>query len=268
MAVITRITVQKKNKSRFNIFLDRGHGEEFGFGVSEDVLVAFAISKGQEIDEAELKDIVFEDEIKVAFNLALNSLSYRMRSVKEIKDYLRKKETASEVIEKVLERLEHHQYVDDREFAKSFVRSRKRTSTKGPGAIYQELRQKGVAEGEIVSALEEYPQEEQMETAAKFAAKQARQHRKKSNTDMKRSIAQSLAGKGFDREVIDLALNEGELEKGDDEEWEALVLQAEKAHRRYNKYEGWEYEQRMKQYLYRKGFPFLMIDQYLAGREP
>ncbi|HEX7066436.1 MAG TPA: recombination regulator RecX [Bacillales bacterium] len=267
MAVITRIAVQKKNKGRFNIFLDRGHGEEFGFGVSEDVLVAFALSKGQEIDEAELKKIIFEDEIKVAFNLALNYLSYRMRSVKEIKDYLRKKETVPEVIDKVLERLEHHQYIDDREFAKSFVRSRKRSSTKGPGAIYQELRQKGVAEGEIMLALEEYPPEEQADTAVKFAAKQSRQHRKKSNADMKRSIAQTLAGKGFDREVIDLALNEAELEKDDDEEWDALVIQAEKAHRKYSKYEGWEYEQRMKQYLYRKGFPFSLIDQYLAGRE-
>ncbi|HET7580434.1 MAG TPA: recombination regulator RecX [Bacillales bacterium] len=267
MAVITRIAVQKKNKKRFNIFLDRGNGEEFGFGVSEDVLVAFALGKGQEIDEAELKNIVFEDEIKVAYNLAVNLLSYRMRSVKEIRDYLQKKEMQNEVIEKVVERLKHQQFIDDLEFAKVFVRSRKRTSSKGPGAIYQELRKKGVPEGDIAAGLEEYPEEEQIEAAAKFAEKQAKQQRKKSSADMKRSIAQTLAGKGFAREVINAAVSEADVEKDEDDEWNALVAQAEKAERKYRKYEGWEYEQRMKQHLYRKGFPFALIERFLNEKE-
>ncbi|HET7616396.1 MAG TPA: RecX family transcriptional regulator, partial [Bacillales bacterium] len=135
MANITRITTQKKHKDRYNVFLDRGNGEEFGFGVSEDVLVAFTLGKGKEIDENELKSIIFEDEVKTAFNLAVRFLSYRMRTVKEITDYLQKKEAEPEVIEKVIGRLEHHQYIDDEEFAKSFVASRKRTSSKGPAVI-------------------------------------------------------------------------------------------------------------------------------------
>lgn len=263
MAVITRITTQKKHDDRFNIFLDRGNGEEFGFGVSADVLVAFALSKGKEIDEDGLKSIVFEEDVKLAFNLAVNFLSYRMRSVKEIEDYLRKKEMPPEVIGQAVRRLRHHRYIDDSEFAKMFVESRMRTSAKGPAVIQQELRKKGVAEADAVEALGGFSMEEQVRTAAAFAQKQAKRHRKKSNAEMKQSIRQTLAGKGFSREVVDAALNWAELEKNEEDEWQALEAEAEKARRKYKKYEGWEYEQRMKQHLYRKGFPFAMIERYL-----
>ncbi|HET7579282.1 MAG TPA: recombination regulator RecX [Bacillales bacterium] len=265
MATVTRITKQKKHQDRYNVYLDRGSGEEFGFGVSEDVLVSFALSKGKEIDETELAGIIFEDEIKKAFNLAVNYLSYRMRSVKEIQDYLRKKDFGPEVIEKVLPRLEHYRYIDDAEFAKMFVRSRKQNSSKGPSAIRQELFQKGVAEHDIANALEGFTPEEQIEKATAFAEKQAKHHKKKSNADVKRTIAGTLAGKGFSREVIDAALEQAEFAKDEDDEWNALVTQAEKAARKYRrKYEGWEYEQRMKQHLYQKGFPFSMIEAYLS----
>lgn len=264
MAVITRITTQKKNHGRFNIFLDRGNGEEFGFGAGEDVLVTFALGKGKEIDEDELKSIIFEDEVKTAFNLAVKFLSYRMRSVKEIKDYLHKKEMNPEAIPRVLERLEHHQYIDDTEFAKMFVRSRKRTSSKGPAVISRELYQKGVGPTEIEQALEGYPFAEQVETAANYAAKQAKQQRKKSSMEIKQDVMRTLMGKGFSRDVVEAALNEVVVEKGEDEEWQALVAQADKAQRKYQKYEGWEYERRMKQHLYRKGFPLSLIDRYLA----
>ena len=36
---ITRITTQKNNSERFSIFIDKGNGEEFGFGVDQDVLI-------------------------------------------------------------------------------------------------------------------------------------------------------------------------------------------------------------------------------------
>lgn len=265
MAVITRITTQKKSKQRYHVYIDRGYGEEFGFGVGEDVLVAFALAKGKEIDEKELKDIVFEDDVKTALNLAVNFLSYRMRSEKEIRDYLQKKDIASDVAEQVLPRLTRLGYVDDAEFAKTFVRSRKRTSSKGPAVIHRELQQKGIAASHILAALEDYSFAEQVETAVALATKQARRKMNKSNAETKQSIYQTLAGKGFSRDVIESALNRADLNKSEEDEWRILVTQAERAHRKYKAYEGWEYERRMKQFLYRKGFPLHLIERYLTG---
>lgn len=266
MAKITKITTQKK-RGRFNIYVDRGNGEEFGFGISEDILVSFALSKGMEIDEEQLRQIVFQDEVQKAFNLAVSFLSYRMRSRKEILDYLTKKEVVPEVQERVVSDLEEKRYINDLAFAKAFVRSKKNTSVKGPGAISRELVQKGVRAAKIEEALLQYPFEEQVERAASFAKKKAGQQHNKSTAETKQSVAQTLVGKGFSWNTIEAAFEETAIDKNEDEEWEALVKQGEKAHRKYSKYDGWEYKRRMKQHLYRKGFPLPLIDHFIEETE-
>ncbi|HET7628755.1 MAG TPA: recombination regulator RecX [Bacillales bacterium] len=263
MAKITRITTQKKDSERFNVYVDRGQGEEFAFGVSADVLVAFALSKGKEIDEREMKSILFEDEIKKAYNRSLRFLSYRMRTEQEIRDYLQKKDVSGEVVDEVVRRLAENRFIDDTEFAKAFVSSRKRTSAKGPKAIKRELAKKGVSEELAERAAHDYAFEEQVEAAARFAEKRARSHRRKSTAETKRLIAQTLAGNGFSREVIEAALREAAFEKDADQEWEALVLQGEKALRKYGPADGWEAEQKIKQFLYRKGFDFGLIEKFI-----
>lgn len=189
-----------------------------------------------------------------------------MRSVKEIKDFLHNRDINPEVIPTVLERLGNHQYIDDPQFAKMFARSRKQTTTKGPGVIRRELEQKGVGQEDIEQALQDYSVAEQVQTAAGFAAKQANMPRKKSSLEMKQDIKRTLMGKGFSHEVIDTAIAEAVSEKGEDEEWDALVAQSEKAHRKYQKYAADEYARRMKQYLYRKGFPLPLIERYLRDQ--
>jgi regulatory protein len=262
MATITKITTQKR-RGRFNIYIDRGNGEEFGFGVSDDILVSFGLTKGQEIDQNQLQEIIFNDEVQKAFNLSVNFLSYRMRSIKEIVDHLNRKDVPSEVVEQVISNLEEKRYVDDLEFAKTYVRSKKNTSAKGPAALSKELKQKGIMENDLETALLEYPFEAQVKAAISFASKKAKQQTNKSSTETKLNLAQTLAGKGFSWDVVEAALDEAEIDKDEDKEWEALKKQGEKAHRKYSKYNGWEYENRMKQHLHRKGFHIQIIDQFI-----
>ncbi|MFP3441163.1 RecX family transcriptional regulator, partial [Pantoea sp. SIMBA_133] len=65
------------------------------------------------------------------------------------------------------------------------------------------------------------------------------------------------------RDIIQEVMEQINLDKGDNEEWEALVMQAQKAERRYSKLGRREFDQKMKQFLYRKGFPFPLINKYL-----
>jgi regulatory protein len=41
MAVITKITVQKKQPDRYNIFTDDGNGERYALSVDEAVLIKY-----------------------------------------------------------------------------------------------------------------------------------------------------------------------------------------------------------------------------------
>ncbi|HCW9061576.1 TPA: recombination regulator RecX, partial [Staphylococcus aureus] len=53
MPKITKIEVQKKNKERFNLFLD----EQFEMGIDIDTLVKFNLKKGQQLEAADMAEI-------------------------------------------------------------------------------------------------------------------------------------------------------------------------------------------------------------------
>lgn len=54
MAVITKITRQKRNEERYNIFLN----DEYAFSVDESVLVKYRLTKGMTIDEWTLGELI------------------------------------------------------------------------------------------------------------------------------------------------------------------------------------------------------------------
>jgi regulatory protein len=263
MALITKITAQKDNHERFNVYMDQGKGEEFAFSVDQDVLIKFQLKKGKEIDEFDIQQILYEDNVKKAHNIALHFLSYRMRSEKEVVDYLRQKGILESIIREVLHKLREYNYVNDKEFADAYVRTQKNTTAKGPEVIRQELYNKGISQQLIDEALEQFTFEEQLATAGKLYEKAKKQNKKFSLQQWQQHIEQLLRRKGFAWEVIQQVTAEKRNNRNEQEEWEALEYHGRKAHRRYEKYEGFMYEQKMKQALYRKGFSIEMIEQFL-----
>lgn len=264
MAIITKITTQKKNQDRFNIFLDYGKGEEYAFSVDSDVLIKFQLKKGMELDDFSFLEIQYQDDIRKAYNLAIHYLARRMRTKKEIKDYLLQKEMEEPAVNEALHKLAGQKYINDEEFAFSYVRTQKNTTEKGPDVITSELKEKGVTQNIIHNALKEYPQSEQIEKATKLCEKFFIKNKKDSERILRQKAEQMMLRKGYPFAVIQIAINEAEVEKDDDEEMEAIQHQGEKAQRKYSKYTGFEYEQKMKQALYRKGFSMELIEKYLA----
>ncbi|WP_181350707.1 recombination regulator RecX [Thalassobacillus sp. CUG 92003] len=264
MTKITRITTQKKNKNRFNVFLDRGHGDTYGFSVSEDILVKEQLRKGMELDDAAIASLVKQDDVHKSFTLAINYLSYRMRSEKEIRDYLEKKEADPEQISEVVARLRKESLLDDQEFANSLVRTRIETSSKGPLLVKKELIEKGVDAAKADTALGHYPFDKQYEKALKFAEKKIRSDGRKSFKQQVQAVQQTLMQKGFTGDVVQEVLAnlpEGHEEK---DEWEAVVYQGEKVLRKYEtKAEGVQLKHKIKGALYRKGFNYDLIEQFL-----
>lgn len=267
MAIVTKITTQKKNQERFNVFIDYGKGEEYAFSVDSEVLIRFQLKKGMELDDFSFLEIQYQDDIRKAYNLAVNYLARRMRTEKEIKDYLVQKEMDEPIINEVLHKLADQKYINDEEFALSYVRTQKNTTDMGPDVIKIKLKEKGITQGIIQLALVEYPQSEQIEKATKMCEKFFQKNIKDSERILKQKAEQMLLRKGYPFAIIHIAMNEAEMDKDVDEEMEAIHYQGEKAQRKFSKYTGFEYEQKMKQALYRKGFSMDLIEKYLAENE-
>jgi len=266
MAIITKITTQQKNQDRFNIFMDygKGKGEEFAFSVDSDVLIKFQLKKGMELDDFSFMEIQYQDDIRKAYNKAIHYLSRRMRSEKEIRDYLFSKEIEEPVINEIIHKLSAFKYINDEEFALAYVRTQANTTDKGPTNIKMELKDKGIDEGTLMLALEEYPLEQQIEKATKISVKFYEKNAKESLKIQKQKLENLLLRKGYSYEVIHIAVNEASVNTDADEDMEAIRFQGEKALRKYSKYSGFEFQQKMKQTLYRKGFPMELIEAYLS----
>lgn len=259
MPVITKISVQKKNQNRYNIFLDN----IYAFAVDEDVLIKHHLIKGKELSEHDITRIQHEDEIRKAYHSAIQFLSYRMRSSLEIRAHLQKKEWPDTIIGVVLKELTDRKYIDDFEFAKAYVRTYANSGKKGPLVLKRELMNKGVAEEKIVKALSEYNKEQQIADAINLGNKYANQNKKLSERMLKQKLEYTLSTKGFPPEVIQAAMEDIHYEKGEVLEWETLKAEAEKVKRRYKKYSGFEYRQRMQQALFRKGYTIGLINRFL-----
>jgi len=85
-------------------------------------------------------------EIIKAYNLSLNFLATRSRSIKEIEGNLRKKKFNDEIISKIILLLEDKGFVDDYKFALEFVTTREKIRPKSKFALRYELRKKGISD--------------------------------------------------------------------------------------------------------------------------
>lgn len=260
MKKITRITTQQKNTNRYNIFLD----DVYAFSVDESVLVEFRLRKGLELTSEMIADIKEQDLVHKHYTQAIRYLSYRMRTEKEVRDYLMRKGASPEDIEEIIARLTKEKLIDDREFAEMFVRSRIDTSTKGPKLIAQELQGKGVSGAAITEALETFTRELQYEKCHQFIEKKLKQSSRHSFRKRMEQIKMNLLNKGFSRDVVSEAAMEFTAEKNEDAEWDALVFQGEKLLRKYERQlSGYDLENKLKEGLYRRGFQFDLIVRFI-----
>jgi regulatory protein len=264
LAKITRITTQKKYKNRFNIFLDDGQGEKYGFSADEAVLVEYRLRKGLKLNDAMISTLIQKDTLHKSYTLAITFLSYRMRTKKEIYDYLVKKEVEEEHIPQIIDKLTKEKLIDDQQFADMFVSSRINTAAKGPLLIKKELIDKGVSESIANKAIQGFSYEDQYEKAAKWVEKKLSQSKKDSFRQRVDKLKANLMQKGFTQDVVkDVFMNIQE-EKDDQTEWENAVYQGEKLLRKHGqKLEGFELRHKIKEGLYRKGFSLEVIEKFL-----
>ncbi len=145
---ITSLQTQATNPDRINVFAD----DHFLLGVNGLIALQMGLEVGQELTPALLEQLRSEEALQKAVDRALNYLSFRPRSREEVQRYLRRKETPPELIERVMERLDRLDLVNDRAFASFWIESREHFSPRGARALKNELRMKGV-EREVTDEL-------------------------------------------------------------------------------------------------------------------
>lgn len=196
MPFITAIKPQKKRKNRFNIYLDG----KFVFGLPAETLARANLSVGRELSSQEVDDLLFKNEIGKSLDRVYHFLSYRPRSEREIRDYLKKKEVGEKIVEKVMNKVKKLGYVNDLEFVHWWVEQRSTFRPRGKRALVMELRQKGIAPEIIDQVLSESVDEAVL--AKKAVKKKMAIWQKLPFWERRRKLSNYLARRGFSWEVI------------------------------------------------------------------
>jgi regulatory protein len=264
MSVITKITQQKRDSERYNIFID----EKYAFSVHETVLVKFSLTKGMALEDWVVDEMVYEDEISKAFNRALHYLGFRMRSEFEVKQKLKESGYGEAVVLEAIVKLRRLGFLNDETFSAALLETQKRSGSRGPRAIREELRRKGIGKELQEKVLESYSEEEQLEIATKLAEKAANANRSHSPSQLKQRIQNALLRRGYSYDIISRAIATIDFEMEEDE-WAKITSSiGEKAWRRVSsRFSGRERRQRVKQSMYQKGIPFDQIDRFIEQKE-
>ena len=195
------MTIQKislKSSRNSNIFIVEIDGEKYI--LHSEIIVKHGLSTGLEIEQDKLTEVVFESDIMIATNLAMNYVSSKLITTKQLKDYLRGKGYKSNVINKVVDKFNEYGVLNDENFASAFVNIKQHNLSKR--AIENKLIQKGVNKDIAKSCLEEFDDYEvAIRTAEKFMKT------KPYNEENVTKLLRHLSYKGFDYDTINKVLN-------------------------------------------------------------
>lgn len=158
-----------------------------------------------ELTEQDVERITRQEQLRKAKEYAVLLLSYRARTVKELRDRLARKKFEPDIIEAAIARLLELKLVDDAQFAHDFAQDRMNIGKKGKWKVRGELLKLGVEKQQIDRALADAPDEL---AGAKELVKKYRIRYARLEPDVrKRRLYALLVRRGFSADTIREALS-------------------------------------------------------------
>ena len=258
--IITKVSAQKR-PGRYNIFLDG----KYAFSAGEKTVAEFVLLKEKELDDEQVEKIRQFDAAAKASDLAAHFLSYEPRTIFEVLQYLKKHEISDEAANSAVNQLNELGYLDDRQYAKLFIKNDLRVGSDGPKSLLRKLTQKGVDPEISQTELDEVMDEDWIEVGQRVIKSMIHQAGKLAQRELKRKMKTKLLMHGFDGGISSEIIASLDLEDDEDLQMQALKKQGIKAYKRFRRYDESECKFRMKKYLFSHGFSTSEIDAFLNG---
>lgn len=202
---ITDLSPQKNNPKRFNLFLDG----KFALGLDAQTVVEQKLKIGKILTDDEWNKLKEKIEELTIFDQALNFLSYRPRSEKEVRDHFKKKKIVGAHVDRAIIKLKKLNFLDDEKFCLWWIEQRNNFRPKGKRALEIELLQKGI-ERKIVKRVLEEKNNTQTEKDTCLVLGRKWLTKKQVNLDLpeqKERLFRYLASRGFDFDEVAQAID-------------------------------------------------------------
>lgn len=215
----------------------------------EDIILKYDLLI-KDVNEKDLTKFLEENKRFEAYYVALKYIKTKLRTRKEIEEYLSKKDYNDFDIDYATSRLEQEKYIDERVYAKSYILDAINLKNIGPNKIVMELTNLGIDKNIVLDELSIFTNYIEEEKVYKYIEKSIKNNHNKSSYILKNKIKQNLINLGYNSSIINKCLNEYNIDDN-----EIYQKELEKVRSKLSKkYTGKELEYKIKQNMYRKGF--------------
>lgn len=222
----------------------------------EDVIIKNNFLLKKEIDLPFLEKILDENTYYEAYDLSLSYIETKLRTEKEISDYLEKKGFNYDVIKHAINKLKEIGLLNEKSYIEAYTNDKINLSSYGPFKIKRDLLNLGLKEEDIDNYLFTIKDDVWSNKIDKVIKKRMSSLNGKSLHMIKNKLNIDLFNLGYDKDLINSKLNSLEYNDADN-----MKKEMSKAYDKYSKkYEGEALKKQIKNYLYKKGFIVSDID--------
>lgn len=206
----------------------------------------------------EIDDINNLNEFYDVYHKTIKYISKKMRSLKEIKEYLKKFNLSIKEEEEIIKKLENSSLINDNMYLKTYISDKIYLSNDGPYKIKNELIKNGIKEFLIDEELEKIDREDFVNKLHKLINKKIKSS-KTSRYNTKQKIYLELTNLGYSKDMIDECYNDNRdeesfLEKDFNKIYKDVSRKESDVNKLYLK---------IKQKLYQKGYSIDKIEKII-----
>lgn len=202
---VTKIEAVSNSKNRYKVYVD----EQFAFVLYKGELSRYHIKAGGDIGENVYREIYDEVIVKRAKLRALNLLNSMGRTEMQLRQKLKQNEYPDDVVEKAMDYVKSFGYVNDHEYARSFIMNRK--EKKSRKELYMQLCQKGIDSQILDDVFEECYDSDASKEAILSLLRKKRYDPETATREETQKILAFLTRKGFGYEDIKHVLQIGDF---------------------------------------------------------
>lgn len=198
---IVKYEFTKKNK--YNVYLSNGEV----LNLQEQVITENELLLKKEMSQELYNKLVRDNKIYELMEMAVKYISIRLRSIKEIKDYLLKKGGSNNEVEDAVQKLIESGYLDDDRFTKAFIKDKLKFTTIGDYKIKMQLNKLGVSTSIIEDNMNKIDEHIIEEKIKKIIEKDKKTNKKYSGQILKNKIYNHLLNQGYSQEKVITIIN-------------------------------------------------------------
>ena len=218
--------------------------------VYEDVIIKYNLLYKKDIDNDLLIEINKENYKSSIYDVSIKYISVRMRSKKELEEYLKKKKYDQKDIEETIKRLQSQDLLNDEKFAKSYINDKLYLTNYGLTKIKNDLLKLGVEEYIIDAIVNNIDLQVINDKLSKIIDKELKINSKLPTNKLNNKIINRCINLGYNYEDILNILNDKNIEGNSNIEYDY-----KKIYEKYkNKYDEYKLNAVIKSKLYQKGY--------------